>query len=317
VRVLAAVDGSQTSRAAARFAALLVSRCPGATLTLITAGGLSSRKWIPVSKDGRLPDWIPESDRVWPERVLEDGRREAESLGVSARAAYVGIGRRGAIEETIAEAIAGAARRDRTDLIVVGSGGAKQFARWLLGSVTHRLVHSCGLPVAVVRVGAAGKDRPFRILAAADGSKPSRQAVAFAARLAASIPGAALIVLTVSTLSADIALTGTAFVRALGVLPGLDRAERKAAERILRDAAVRTRPLGERASFVYRNPRRPRPAAQAIVREASLQGADLIVLGNTGRSGLNDLVLGSVAQRVLDLSRRPVVLVRKCPSGRG
>jgi nucleotide-binding universal stress UspA family protein len=284
---------------------------------VVTAGDLFSQTWVPLSRAGRLPETIAERERIWPERILEQGLREAQSRGVPVRAAYAGIIRRGAVEVTIAEAIAGAARRDRSDLIVVGSGGAKEFTRWLLGSVTHRLLHTCGLPVAVVRASGASNGRPFRILASTDGSKPSRQAVAFAARLATAIPGSRLVVLTVSTLASDIALTGSAFVRALGVLPDLDRAERRAADRILRDAAKQTGRLGNRVRFLYRNPRKPVPAAQAIVREAARERADLIVLGNTGRSGFNDLVLGSVAQRVLDLSRRPVVLVRKCPNRRG
>ena len=313
MRILTAIDGSQTASEAVRFAASLASRCRDSSLTVVTAGDLSSRRWLAPSRSGRLPSSIDERDRVWPERLLERGRAEAERLGVPVRTAYLGMNQRGAIEETIAEAIARAARRDRSDLVVVGSGGAKEFARWLLGSVTHRLLHLCGKPVAVVRVGAALKAGIVRILVATDGSRPAREAVAFAARLAGAIPLSRLSVLTVSTLAADIALTGSAFVRALGVLPDLGDAERKAAGRILRDAARRTRGLGERVRFVYRSPRRPEPAAQAIVGEAARQGADLIILGNTGRSAFNDLLLGSVAQRVLDLSRRPVVLVRTCP----
>jgi nucleotide-binding universal stress UspA family protein len=222
------------------------------------------------------------------------------------RSAYVGINRL----EPFAETIARAAGREKADLVVVGSGGAKELVRYTLGSITHRLVHVTRLPVAVVRAGAGIKRSPVRILVATDGSKPSREAVRFAARLASDIPRARLVVLTVSTVAADIASTGASLVRALGILPDLDRAEREAGERTLRAAAKETRRLSKRVRFVYRKPGRPMRAAQAIVREAALQSADLIVLGNAGRSAINDLVLGSVAQRVLDLSRRPVVLVR-------
>jgi nucleotide-binding universal stress UspA family protein len=249
---------------------------------------------------------IEERELAWSERVLERSRRDAERLGASVRTAYAGTNRL----EPIAETIARAGARDGADLVVVGSGGAKELLRYTLGSITHRLVHVSRLPVAVVRAGAKILRSPIRILAATDGSKPSRAAVAFAARLTAAIPRARLVVLTVSTLAADIALTGAAFVRALGVLPDLDRAEREAADRILRAAAKETGGLGKRARFVYRKPARPTRAAQTIVREAARQASDLIVLGNAGRSAVNDLVLGSVAQRVLDLSRRPVVLVR-------
>ena len=39
-------------------------------------------------------------------------------------------------------------------------------------------------------------------------------------------------------------------------------------------------------------------------------GADLIVIGSHGRSGVQKLVLGSVAGKVVTLSTRPVLVVR-------
>jgi nucleotide-binding universal stress UspA family protein len=312
VKILVATDGSGTSGAAIRFAAVLAAKCNRGSLTVITVGRLPSRRWLARPRPARLESPIEERERAWSERVLERGRRDAERLGVRVRTAYTGADDLKPIAETIARV----SSRERANLVVVGSGGAKQLVRYTLGSITHRLVHVSRLPVAVVRAGAAIGRSPVRILAATDGSKPSREAVAFAARLAAAIPRARLVVLTVSTLAADIALTGAAFVRALGVLPDLDRAERNAAETILRAAAKQTRGLGKRARFVYRKPGKPTGAAQAIVREAALQASDLIVLGNAGRSAINDLVLGSVAQRVLDLSRRPVVLVRASSRGK-
>ena len=319
MRILAAVDGSPSGLAAARFGATVASRSLASTMTVVTAGDLFSRKFLPLPADGRLPGRVASRERSAPEKALEDGRREAEILGVPVRLAYLGTLRRGVVGVTIAEAIAGAAERDRSDLVVVGSGGAKEWARLVLGSVTHRLTHLCGPPVAVARAGARsrpGKKGPFRILAATDGSKPAREAVRFAARLTGEVPGARLVVLTVSTLSADIALTGSAFVHALGVLPELGRAERRAAERILRAAEADTRGLGSRVRFLYRCPRRPIPAARAIIQEADRQKTDVLVLGNQGRSGFNDFVLGSVAQRILDQSRRTVILVRTCPRRR-
>lgn len=306
MKVLVATDGSETAAAAVRFAATLAARCPKSSLIVITVGSLPTRLWQRRPRSGRLESPIEERERAWSEKVLERGRREAERLGARVRSAYVGTNRL----EPFAETIARAAARERADLVVVGSGGAKELVRYTLGSITHRLVHVTRLPVAVVRAGARLKRSPVRILVATDGSKPSREAVHFAARLASDIPRARLVVLTVSTVAADIVSTGASLVRALGILPDLDRAEREAGERTLRAAAKETRRLSKRVRFVHRKPRRPMRAAQAIVREAALQSADLIVLGNAGRSAINDLVLGSVAQRVLDLSRRPVVLVR-------
>lgn len=50
--------------------------------------------------------------------------------------------------------------------------------------------------------------------------------------------------------------------------------------------------------------------ADRIVRAARSRGADLIVMGTHGRSGLARLFLGSVAERVVATAPRPVLTVR-------
>ena len=50
--------------------------------------------------------------------------------------------------------------------------------------------------------------------------------------------------------------------------------------------------------------------ADAIVREARERGADLIVMGTHGRTGLAKLFLGSVASRVVTAAHCPVLTVR-------
>jgi len=47
-----------------------------------------------------------------------------------------------------------------------------------------------------------------------------------------------------------------------------------------------------------------------VVQSAKSIGADLIVMGSHGRSGLEKLVLGSVTQAVLSHTHLPVLVVR-------
>lgn len=51
-------------------------------------------------------------------------------------------------------------------------------------------------------------------------------------------------------------------------------------------------------------------AARGIVALAEELAADLIVIGSHGRSGVEKLVLGSVAGKVVALSSRPVLVIR-------
>jgi nucleotide-binding universal stress UspA family protein len=52
------------------------------------------------------------------------------------------------------------------------------------------------------------------------------------------------------------------------------------------------------------------PIGQAITRHAERLGCDAIVMGRHGNSTLGDLLMGSVAMKVLHLTPLPVLLVR-------
>ena len=83
------------------------------------------------------------------------------------------------------------------------------------------------------------------------------------------------------------------------------RASAESAER-LRAAGIEARP----ATAVGN------PAAE-ILTVAETLGADLIVLGTRGRTGLRRLVLGSVARRVLQHATASVLIVRQGPAHPG
>jgi nucleotide-binding universal stress UspA family protein len=52
------------------------------------------------------------------------------------------------------------------------------------------------------------------------------------------------------------------------------------------------------------------PIGQTIAAHAERQGCDLIVMGRHGRSTVSDVLVGSVAMKVLHATRLPVLLVR-------
>ena len=85
------------------------------------------------------------------------------------------------------------------------------------------------------------------------------------------------------------------------------RAEGK---RVLAKAAAAAEKAGVRVATTQVESR-GRPASDVILRDAKRSKCDLIVMGTHGRRGLNRLLLGSDAERVLRESPVPVLLTRK------
>jgi nucleotide-binding universal stress UspA family protein len=52
------------------------------------------------------------------------------------------------------------------------------------------------------------------------------------------------------------------------------------------------------------------PLGQTIAAHAEKNGFELIVMGRHGKSAMNDIIVGSVASKVLHATRLPVLLVR-------
>jgi nucleotide-binding universal stress UspA family protein len=71
-----------------------------------------------------------------------------------------------------------------------------------------------------------------------------------------------------------------------------------------------SRRLLDAAGVAYATHQRVGPVAEGIVQQATESGSDLIYMGTRGMSALANMVLGSVAMRVLHLAHVPVVLVR-------
>ena len=303
MKIMAATDGTRASAAALRFATRVAS-ASGGRLNIVTVGEIAPRV-VQEGPGSRHLSAFEESELRSVRGALEKARRQTRGISVPARFDY----RPARQLEPFAATIARAADRLGADLVVVGSRGGTPATRWALGSIANRLVHLSRGPVAVVRGGTrASRKRLKRILVATDGSPAATRAVPFAARLTSAIPRARLVILTVSTLTADLSLTAPGIARALGILPELERADRRAALRILSNAGRRAR-LGKRATLQYYSPARRLFAERAILEEAKRQRADVIVLGRTGRSALGDVLLGSVAQRIVALASQPVILV--------
>lgn len=107
--------------------------------------------------------------------------------------------------------------------------------------------------------------------------------------------------------SFDVAALGAAFISVENELRGqAARALEGVAERLRKREALLCAgppPVAIEATIRVGSP------AEGIVDEAAARGAERVFVGTHGRSGLNHLLLGSVAERIARHARVPVVVV--------
>jgi nucleotide-binding universal stress UspA family protein len=94
-----------------------------------------------------------------------------------------------------------------------------------------------------------------------------------------------------------------------GVWGALIAGQHEAGEELLAKANARVEQAGVTATRQVLDLPGER-VADAILNEAKASGSDLIIMGTHGRRGFQHLMLGSDAERVLQLSTMPVLVVR-------
>jgi nucleotide-binding universal stress UspA family protein len=221
--------------------------------------------------------------------------------------------RRGYATETVvargraADVLLAEAEDLSADLIVVGNRGLGVAASVLLGSVSATLVDHANCPVLVAR-----RPRVSRILVATDGSQSAEAipAVVAAWDVFRDVPIDVLCVAPPTRRRG-----GTTF---LPGAPGIESQHVDASHEVDRhlvmanEMAARLVAAGWRATSSVRTGE----AAREIETAAVDLGADLIITGSRGLSGLQRLLLGSVAHNVLLHSLRSVLVMRGHVPGR-
>jgi len=142
----------------------------------------------------------------------------------------------------------------------------------------------------------------MKILVATDGSKNALRAVKYAADLLASTTDKSKSITLISVHDDAGLRHAQAFVGKEAVadyLRELSEKELKPAMKVLDTAGIKHDMV-----MLVGN------ASQEIVAQGQKGKYDMIVLGSKGRSAIADMLLGSVAQRVLTQAKQPVVLVK-------
>jgi nucleotide-binding universal stress UspA family protein len=188
--------------------------------------------------------------------------------------------------------------------IVLGTRGHGALGRLVLGSVSRAVARSAACPTLVVR----GRPRRVtRLLVGLDGSANARRAVAFVARLQAPRGGRVSLVRVLEPVRVPSLGLMPATVR--GVLNRELAAIRAEQVRQARREFMAASAVLKRFGWSVRQVIRFGPPVPELV-AASRAGTHVIVVGARGTGGIKRLLLGSVAEGVLNSSHLPVLLVR-------
>jgi nucleotide-binding universal stress UspA family protein len=181
------------------------------------------------------------------------------------------------------------------DCIVMGTHGRTGLDRFVLGSVAERTLRESPVPVLTVHEDTAVDRDLDAVLVPTDGSDRSEAAAAHAVDLALATDATLHVVHVVDAGVLPMDGSGAVF----------DELQR-AGERALDSVVERAEHAGVstiRASVLSGTPYR------AITDYADAEDVALVVMGTHGRTGFDRYLLGSVAERVVRLSDRPVLTV--------
>jgi nucleotide-binding universal stress UspA family protein len=237
--------------------------------------------------------------RTLLERDLKE--RWAQTLG-KGRSRLRVIADWGPVDEKLIEL----AKAQAADLIVLGTNQRQGLSRYWLGSVSRGVLHHA--PMNVVCVPATDERKPAaeripthrRVLVPTDFSKQGNRAISFAYG-AAPRGGEVCLVHVVSP---------TGGFRPEAEVKDGAKAKRKRELTSRLEALVpedaRSREIRSRVEIVEHQ----HPDA-AIGQAAERFAADLICIGSRGHSGLKRKLLGSVTERLMRRSGRPVLVIRE------
>ena len=211
------------------------------------------------------------------------------------------------------------------DLVVLCSHGRTGFARWVLGSVAHALVHQCTRPILVRRQNEASsalahskRVGSLRTLVPLDGSKLAEAALSPAASLTSALAAPGQGALHVSQVVKIFPTTADE-----GFLSELNEEALQRARTYL--SQIQERGLSaekDRHLSLTHSVELASDVASALVNLAErgkhseertgeeINPCDLIAISTHGRGGLERWVMGSVTERLLNTTRLPMLIVR-------
>ena len=313
--ILVPLDGSRRAETALPVARRIAQQT-GATLVLVRVVSFLSEYWpVMTSAHPSLAQAVMDADLKQAAAYLEEVASSAELAEIAVKTtAQFG---------PPAPTILAVATSYNSDLIVLCSHGSAGMIHWMMGSVAEKIARHATIPVLVVReegthLGGplAGLAQPLRMLIPLDGSAGAKAALEPGAELllAMAAPGqkCALHLARVSKqpLSDREALDDHELAQARG---SLQQTIQQIREGTLAPS------IAEHHLPVTWSLLLDTDVAGALLRVAeqgedmegagAFGGCDLIAISTHGRSGFQHWMLGSITERVLHATRRPILIV--------
>lgn len=279
--ILVPTDGSDCAQVAVGYAADLAARYDARVHALCVA-------------DTRTLENVPHSERTRAE-LEETATRTCDNVSAD------GVAVERAVRTDVPHrAILRYATERDIDLITMGTHGRSGVERYLLGSVTEKVIRLSDVPVLTVNAERSDDvTYPFdEILVPTDGSKGAAAAIAPAVDIARTYDARLHALSVVDTISMGVDVRSGAILDALedSARTAVDAVEQRATDASLSNV---------RTHVAHGTPYR---GIRSYVDDHDI---DLVAMGTHGRSGLERYLLGSVTEKTVRTSPVPVLTVRQ------
>jgi nucleotide-binding universal stress UspA family protein len=291
-KILIPLDGSELAEQAIPAAMALARQSHGEILLLR----------VPVFETAVMPAFGGYGV-LYPEQSLEHSRAEARDYLKETQKTAVTPDvpcRALIVDGDVASAIVDVAKEENVDAIVMSTHGYSGVTRWVMGSVTERVLGDALCPVFVVRE----PDLPRHVMITLDGSEFAERALE---------PGLE----TAATFGAKVTLMSAAREVNVSMLKEMEAIENGMGRRWQEDVAKDVEEYLRKVAKRYRRDDLTlftattiEPAATSILDYAEAHQVDLLVMATHGRTGLLRWVYGSVTEKVLHGAKRSMLIAR-------
>ena len=214
----------------------------------------------------------------------------------------------------VAEEIVKYANNNKLDLIVMATHGYSKAKKWMFGSIAQKVLYGTEIPVLLIKSKSSEASTEFnRILVPVDGSSFSESTFPYVEELTKKTNKEILLLhiceppIVPSYGSRPINSTWKKYRDDMwGEMEKLSTSYLKKTMAALKKKGIKVKSRVVKAQSGE--------VVQTIMQVSKEENIDLIVIATQGRTGVNRRVYGSVANRIVEESSQPILLIRPATS---